>query len=252
MIPSNFHILHFTEIESTNNYAQSHLKELSLPTFIYADYQSKGKGQQNNVWHSEPQKNLLSTIVLPVYLPIQKQYHLSQWISLIIIKVLVQLGISQDLIKIKWPNDILVKTNDGYKKISGILIENNIDNQIITTSIIGIGLNINQTNFQQLQKTATSVALLTQKNFSIESVIELLLKSISEYYDIIQLQKFNAISEQYTQYLLGWQTDFLFKEQNNIFKGKIIHLFEDGKIKVKLSDENTEKIYINKQIQFLL
>jgi BirA family biotin operon repressor/biotin-[acetyl-CoA-carboxylase] ligase len=133
MIPSHFHILHFPEIESTNNYAQSHLKELSLPTFIYADYQSNGRGQQNNVWHSEPQKNLLSTIVLPVYLPIQKQYYLSQWISLIIIEVLVQLGISQDLIKIKWPNDILVKTNDGYKKISGILIENNIDNQIITT-----------------------------------------------------------------------------------------------------------------------
>lgn len=252
MILPHFHILHFSEIESTNNYAQSHLKELFLPAFIYADYQSKGKGQQNNVWYSEPKKNLLSTVVLPVYLPIQKQYYLSQWISLIIIKVLVQLGISKHLIKIKWPNDILIETNDGYKKISGILIENNIDNHIILTSIIGIGININQTNFQQLQKIATSIALITHKNYSIEYVIELLLKSIREYYNIIQLQKFNLISEQYIQYLLGWQTEFLFKEQNNILKGKITQILEDGRIKVKLSDKNNEKIYTNKQIQFLL
>ncbi len=141
----NWNIIHLTETISTNDYIKEHTNTLKPPLLIHADYQTKGRGQQNTTWYSEPNQNLLCSILLDTYLPIQENNYISRWISIIIVQLLKKLSIPDSVIKIKWPNDIIINTSkNGYKKVAGILIENNIEKNFITKTIIGIGLNVNQ------------------------------------------------------------------------------------------------------------
>lgn len=246
-----WNIVHLNEIDSTNDYVKENIHLLPAPSFIYADYQTKGRGQQNTAWYSEPNQNLLCSILLSFHLPVQDSNYLSRWISIILVNTLNQLSIPLSSIKIKWPNDIIVSTpDDTYKKIAGILIENIVEAKYITKTIIGIGLNINQTEFKHLNKIATSVKLLTQQTWSIQQVIKILIENINHYSSLLLFQKKHIIHQEYIQYLYGWQTEFLFKQNNHIFKGRIEQLLDDGKIIVKV--HNQEKIFTNKEIEFIL
>ncbi len=243
--------IHLKEIDSTNNYCKENVTTLSVPAFVYTDYQSKGKGQQNNLWYSESKKNLLCSIVLPIYFQAENNHHISQWVSIVLVSLLKTLSIPDQQIKIKWPNDIIINTQNGYKKIAGILIENIIEKNNIIKSIIGIGLNINQTDFLQLNKTATSLKHITQQTYHIHQVANTLTTTIDTYYPLLHLQKFSSIYYQYIQYLYGWDTEFLFKNMGNqIFKGKITGIHDDGKIRVQTQHETFT--FNNKEIQFLL
>ncbi len=244
----NWKIIHLQEIESTNEYAKS-ISPNQLPAFIYADYQTKGKGQQNNTWYSEQGKNLLCSIVLPINLPVQYNNYISRWTSVLLVQLLLKFSVPKDKIKIKWPNDIIVKENDNYKKIAGILIENTIEHQYINQSIIGIGLNINQTNFPQFKKTATSLQLLTHQEYTIPSIVQSLISITEKYLPMMEYQKYDAINQEYIPYLYGWQSDFLFRLNNQIYKGKIIQLNDNGSISIQTPEFT--RTFQNKEIEFL-
>lgn len=243
-------IIHLPIINSTNDYAKQISSVHTSPTFIYADYQTNGKGQQNNVWYSKPNENLLCSILLPIYIPIYQNNYISRWIALTIVELLKKLNIPHSSIKIKWPNDIIVQTNSSFKKISGILIENTIEQNHIKQSIIGIGININQTNFYHLNKIATSIKLITQQTYRISEIIHLFIQIINEFLPLIELQQYNAINQKYLNYLYGWQHNFLFRYQNQIYSGKIIQIHDDGKISVQTP--SFTHIYTHKQIQFII
>lgn len=245
-----FEKIHLTEIDSTNNYAKQNLDKLNLPSIIYANYQTNGRGQQNNIWYSEPAKNLLCSVILPLYLPIQYNNYISKWTAIVLVEILKNY-VEEQLLKIKWPNDLLIHSNNEYKKIAGILIENNIENKYITKTIIGIGLNVNQTDFGIFNKIATSIALTTSLTYSLSQLINTLETIISNYFPLLNLQQFEIINQHYIRYLYGWQNEFLYKEKNTILKGKIIALSDDGKIIVKTSNNQIHQ-YENKQIQFIL
>lgn len=240
--------IHLKEVESTNDYAKSN--EYPLPTLIYADYQTKGRGQFQNIWHSQAQQNLLCSIVLPIHIQVAHSYYISEWISIVLVELIKHLNTTIHHIQIKWPNDIIVQTNDGFKKIAGILIENSIEENHINKSIIGIGLNVNQTSFEQLEKIATSLKCINQKHYNISHIVSLLINITNHYYPLIELQKFSLIHQQYVHYLYGWQKEFFFKEKDNIMKGKIIAIQSDGKLCIQT--DNNIKIYTTKEIQFLL
>src|SRR5690606_31644424 len=121
-----------------------------------------------------------------------------------------------------------------------------IEKNNITKSILGIGLNINQTDFQQLNKTATSLALITNQNYHIHNITEKLMYHINKYYPLIELQQFSAINQKYLEYLYGWQNDFIFKYQQEILKGQIIALNEDGTILLKCNNQTYR--FANKEI----
>ncbi len=246
----HFEKIYLTSIDSTNNYAKQHLAELKTPTIIYTDYQTKGRGQQHNVWYSQPSKNLLCSIVLPMYFPLSLNTYISRWTALLLVELLKQHAVEEHCIKIKWPNDLLILLNKQYKKIAGILIENNIEKKYILKTIIGIGLNVNQTDFDRFNKTATSLSLVTSHHYSIASLITSLEKIISNYFHLLELQQLNTIHHHYLKFLYGWQSDFLYKEKETIFKGKIIALSDDGKITVQTSNNQIHQ-YENKQIQFI-
>ena len=132
------------ETDSTNNLIRKMMQDENLPEgfLVYTDFQTAGKGQPGNTWESEAGKNLLFSIVLyPHEIPIHEQFVLSEIASLSIKNILAKYT---DGISVKWPNDIY--WND--RKIAGILIENSLKKNEINYSIIGIGLNINQTIFR--------------------------------------------------------------------------------------------------------
>lgn len=245
-----WNIIHIKETESTNDYAKLNINQFEVPALIYADFQTKGRGQSNNVWYSENSKNLLCSIVLPLSLSVEYNNYISRWISIILVELLKNYQIEEEHTKIKWPNDIIVLTNEGYKKICGILIENIIEKNKITKTIIGVGLNVNQTNFQQFNKTATSIINIKRIEMPIADVINKLTLLIDNYFSLLQLQKFESINQLYTKYLYGWQNDFLFQYNNELLKGKISALLDNGKILVKT--ENEEYQFANKEIKFLL
>ncbi len=169
------HYIKFDTIESTNDFLKRYSKEQALPGFfyVYTDLQTKGRGQHANSWQSACCKNILLSIFIQPDLPVEKQYILNQIVSIAIVKVLQKFNIPD--IKIKLPNDIM----SGGKKIAGILIENVISQKKWKQSIIGIGLNVNQTQFDALPN-ATSMKLVTQQDFDVETVLGTLVKTIKE------------------------------------------------------------------------
>ena len=152
---SNYDIIWHNNVDSTNDEAKRRISELDNLSVVSALSQTKGRGQRGNSWQSEEGKNILMSIVLkhdPDAVQAYDQFVISQIASLAVVDLL---GAYEVEAKIKWPNDIYV----GEKKICGILIEHSVCGKWLSSSIIGIGLNINQRNFNVSLPNPTSLAL---------------------------------------------------------------------------------------------
>jgi len=195
-------LIYLPEVYSTNSYATELLKKVNVVegTVIHAANQTKGKGQRGNSWSVEAASNLTASVVLkPNFLELKNQFYLYQITALACYDVMAELlGNSQYDIKIKWPNDILV---DG-KKIAGILIENVITHSLLNYSVIGVGINVNQTEFYELIN-AISLKTLKGETFNVKSVLKLLCKHLENYYLKLKNNKLNFICEKYLQHLYG-------------------------------------------------
>ena len=170
-------ITRFKNIESTNQYLQRLLdKGIDITdNIVVADFQTSGKGQGSNVWQSEDGMNLLFSIALDMsFLKAENQFLLTQMISVAMIDVLKKY-LPEESLFIKWPNDIYF--ND--KKIAGILIKNEIKGMMLGTSIIGIGLNVNQTYFDKSLPNPISMKMITGKDYDLERLLLEVYKSTS-------------------------------------------------------------------------
>ena len=164
-------IIHFKEIESTNLLALSMMKEnkRSLPFVITTDFQTSGKSQGSNKWDSENGKNVLMSVAINTDIKIENQFILNVISSLSVLDLLEDLNLEN--LSVKWPNDILV----GKRKISGVLIQNKLLSDTIKSAVIGVGLNINQSNFTTFKREATSVNNENITNLSISEISDRLL-----------------------------------------------------------------------------
>ncbi len=155
----DFKTIHIDETDSTNRW----LRETTLPEragnlVVVSDFQTAGKGCGTNSWESERGKNLtFSMLIHPTELPANHQFHITEIVSVALCRTLADY--LSDKVEIKWPNDIYV----GDKKICGILIENRLQGNVIMDSIIGIGLNVNQTVFRSDAPNPVSLSQLTGK-----------------------------------------------------------------------------------------
>jgi len=165
----------FNTITSTNNFLKSYSKEKKLPNFFYVqtDSQTQGRGQRANHWDSACCENILISFLVFPNFNVKKQYLLNHIVSIALVNVLRQFKVINA--KIKQPNDIMADN----KKISGILIENVIQNQSIKQSIIGIGLNVNQTMFIELPN-AISMKNITGLTYSLDEIVQVLKQELIE------------------------------------------------------------------------
>ncbi|MDH5604416.1 MAG: biotin--[acetyl-CoA-carboxylase] ligase, partial [Cyclobacteriaceae bacterium] len=142
---------------------------------VITDDQFAGSGQVGRSWEAMPGKNLTFSIILyHDALAVKEQFDLNMIVSLGIHEFLSNLLNLN--IEIKWPNDIFVKNN----KVAGILIRNSITGNQITDSVVGIGLNVNQTLFNAPQ--ATSLKVLTGKEYQLQRLLPELVLSIEKRY----------------------------------------------------------------------
>ena len=144
MTPITF--IHLAEVDSTNTYLMQLPRDPEQPYIaVHADFQTAGRGQRGNTWHSARGENLLGSIRHhPTFIRPDEQFVLSQLIALTITDVVAELipPATADL-RIKWPNDIYWRD----RKLCGILIEYELSPSAIEQAIIGFGLNVHQTDF---------------------------------------------------------------------------------------------------------
>jgi len=239
-------VIHLQSVDSTNNYANKLLIEnrVSEEFVIAANFQENGKGQPGNSWHSEKNKNLLFSLVLFTdFVPVNKQFFLSQAISLGIVDFLKDNNIQSSM---KWPNDIIAEN----KKIAGILIENSVMNNSLLHSIIGIGLNVNQTDFEKELSDAISMKNITSEDYSLHDKLNSLLIFLKYRIKLLKEKRFERLRTDYLQNIYKIREQQLFIASNKIFKGFITDVEPSGEL-VILSEEGKKLKFLFKEIQFI-
>ncbi len=146
-------------------------------TVVQAVHQTQGRGQMGTHWQSEPGTNLTFSVILrPNFLHIDKQFYLTKMAANSVAATITsQL---KTTVQIKWPNDIYV--NDH--KVCGILIQNTIQGAKLMTSIVGIGLNVNQIDFPDDLPNPTSLRQVAGKSFDLSRVRKDLFWSLNQHY----------------------------------------------------------------------
>jgi len=232
--------------DSTNNYAKQQIREngLSEGTVFLAHEQTAGRGQQKNVWESEPGENLLFSIVLcPDFLEIRRQFMLSKVVTLCIYKALNKYV---DSLKIKWPNDIYA----GNQKLGGILIENSVMSGLLKSAVVGIGLNVNQTTFYSDAPNPVSLRLLTNQHYDCEIILSEILSGINGYYALLHEGQEDVIDQEFLSVLYQLNEKHLYKSENEIFEGEIIGVNDIGQLQIRKNDGKVREFHF-KEVEFL-
>jgi BirA family biotin operon repressor/biotin-[acetyl-CoA-carboxylase] ligase len=237
-------IIHHESLDSTNNFTAKLLSEGTLAhgTVILADEQTSGRGQRGAVWLTEPKKNIIfSCYVEYANLSVEHQDAINHFVSLSICDTLQSFGIDAS---IKWPNDVLVRSD----KIAGILIENQLERSLIKSSIIGIGLNVNQLEYEGLK--ATSMALEKDSAFHILEVVSLLIHYLNTHFSTLQQGHFLKLKQSYLAKLWLLNTRSFFEDEDGVFEGTILGTSPKGLL---LIEKSTREVceYDLKEIRFL-
>lgn len=236
--------MYIRKTDSTNTKLRALLNEQPLPEgfIVRTDFQTSGKGQKGNSWESERGKNLLFSILLyPTYLPIEKQFIISQLISIAIKKTLDQYSVG---FSVKWPNDIYYFD----KKIGGILIENIIQGNKIKSMIAGIGLNINQIKFESDAPNPVSLIQITGKRTVLIPVLNQIYENIMELY--LQWNE-EKIAEIYSESLYRKDGFHRYNASGEEFEAKIIRVHPDGKLELETTGAEKREYYF-KEVTFVI
>lgn len=223
---SNFNIIKLDAITSTNDWLKKkyHENECLDGDLIWANEQTMGRGQKNNAWLSEPGKNLtFSFFKIFKSLKVNDQFMINCSVSTAIISALKKIQIPN--LSLKWPNDIL----SDHKKICGVLVENYIKGDSILGSIIGVGLNINQTDFSAI-KGASSLLNQTNNRFDLEFVLNLLLTSFEESFKFCKSENKENLIREYEKSLFAKNQLSKFVINNESFSATIKGIDLDGKL----------------------
>lgn len=199
-MPFSYH--HFAQIDSTNACLQRQQATSDIRNWVVsADEQTAGKGMGSNGWESEAGKNLTFSLALGMgFLPAERQFLLSEAVALGLYQALCPL-IPEEKLHIKWPNDIYFDN----RKLAGILINTTIKANMMDVSIIGIGLNVNQMQFQDWPTHPISLKMITGKEHDLQPLLEQVAELI---YNKVEILKSSpaTIEEEYLQRLYRYRT----------------------------------------------
>jgi BirA family biotin operon repressor/biotin-[acetyl-CoA-carboxylase] ligase len=223
-------IVYLPSCHSTNDIAAELVRNnrFSEGVVVITDEQTAGRGQRGTQWVTSTGKNFTLSIVLtPTFLAIKEQFLLSEAVALGVRKYI---SIYTEKSEIKWPNDLYVNN----LKIGGILIENAIQGARIAHSVVGIGLNINQTHFEVPR--ATSLSLVSGQEFTLVHELPILLQSIEAQYLRLRNGHDNDIQIEYLGNLLGYQKNRKYRSGQITFDGVIQDIATSGQLRIQLAD----------------
>jgi len=236
-------ITELDSVDSTSNYIAKSIEagNYSWGTAILAHFQTDGRGQRAATWQSDSGLNLTFSFALPLNgFDSRAYFSVSRAISLGIVKTLK--ASVDNVIQIKWPNDILA----DRKKIAGILIENKLGEN--PAAICGIGMNVNQKEFDDLPHV-TSLIRLSGKNFDKMHVLKELLFNLNQEWELLVSGDFRDQKSRYEAELFGNSQTIRFRENGLIEEGEIAGTTEDGRLLIRRNDVG--KAYLPKSIKLL-
>lgn len=239
-------LIELSEIDSTNNYAMRLINEgmAEHGMTIRADFQTTGKGQHGNIWLAEERKNLLFTSILDTRgFQLQDQFLLNTFACLSVAEFLM-LKANIPNVTIKWPNDIYADN----KKIAGILIENIIRGSTWTHAIIGIGLNVNQTHFPDMN-WATSISIELNKTFKINLLIKDLIKIMNVNFRKFEMDQ-DSLLPVYNSMLYKVSKEIMFTKSHELYKGIIQGVNRSGLLQISV--DGKIKMFKHKEIELIL
>jgi BirA family transcriptional regulator, biotin operon repressor / biotin---[acetyl-CoA-carboxylase] ligase len=238
-------IISLPSCESTNSLmiSMAQADKLEEGSIIITENQTSGRGQAGNRWVTEAGTNLtFSALLKPVFLEPSNQFYLNMAVGLAMHDAVTDFVLTKT--EVKWPNDVMV---DG-KKVCGILIENQIHGQQFTQAVIGIGLNVNQKNFEWPQ--ASSLCLCAGRYFSKAEVLEKVLMQLENRYHQLKKKDFNGLQHDYHAALYWKDEAHEFMQDGKIFSGTITGIDEVGRLQLRMA-EGIRKFNF-KEITFVL
>ena len=227
-------------IDSTNIYVKELIAKGDIKNYtaVISKYQTNGRGRNNSIWQDEPSKNLNFSLYKEFNsFKIENKFLLNIISSISVFKLLKKYNLKN--LSVKWPNDIMT----GNKKISGILIENNIRGKLINYSVIGIGINVNQLNFKNLPK-ATSLHIETGVTNSPELMAEELQQILKLNFELM-LENPDELLNDYNKFLFEKDKTANFLINGKIFLGKLTKVNKLGQILIRNNDGVIEKFNVD-------
>jgi BirA family biotin operon repressor/biotin-[acetyl-CoA-carboxylase] ligase len=238
--------IYLKETPSTNLYLREHLQKEPLPegSIVIAESQTAGRGQAGNSWVSAPGANLTFSLLLyPYTILANRQFILSQIVSLAVKETLDAhiKGIS-----IKWPNDIYWHD----KKICGILIENNLSGERLHSSIVGIGINLNQTQFAGSARNPVSLRQITGKAYVKEDILNHFLHNFYKHYLQILQGNDQDVRRAYQAALYHGNGKFYaYADAHGLFEARIQEVEPTGHLALKLRNGEIRR-YAFKEVSY--
>ena len=237
-------IYHLDITASTNDDARD--EKYREGDVVWADFQTAGRGQRGHLWHSRKGENLTFSAVLePSFVPIAEQFSVSEVVALSLVDMLAEYGIEA---KIKWTNDIYV----GDKKLVGILIEHSLSSTALRRTIVGVGINVNQTEFDSSIPNPVSMAQLLGQELDAEKVLQCFLKHLQRNYEMLRNGGKVELHDRYNSLLYRKNEYHTYAlPSGEKFSAQILGTAPSGALRLEDEEGNT-KDYLFKEVEFVI
>lgn len=247
VFPKKFKIIHVTETSSTNDEVKSLEAEGSKTPFLvsWADFQNSGRGQRGNSWESEAGENLLFSILAhPLSLPANRQFVISEVVSLSLCQSLNQL---YEGFRVKWPNDIYY----GQSKVAGVLIENKLEKSLVQQTVAGIGLNVNQTIFRSEAPNPISLQQILGHEVNREALLSQILEHFDSLWGLLESGGEEELKQLYFHNLFRSEGYHRYRSAEGIFEAAIRGIEPDGHL-VLAERDGREHRFAFKEVHYVL
>lgn len=230
-------ITELESVDSTNSYAIELFKHRNLTEghVVWAMQQTHGRGQRGNVWESEAGSNVTMSVVwYPVFLSPSDQFSLTQAVSLGVSDFLSQKldeAGARSSIRIKWPNDIFADEH----KIAGILIENSLRNGMLAASVVGVGINVNQTKFASTN-VPVSLRMITGRSYDQRECVDELCSFLEPRYLQLRAGRRGQLHDEYLSRLYRISEWCYYEAAGRKFAGRIYGVAPDGRLLMELEN----------------
>jgi BirA family biotin operon repressor/biotin-[acetyl-CoA-carboxylase] ligase len=221
----------FETIDSTNACAKTLARAgTDEGAVVIAEYQSEGKGRLGRRWQADPHENLLFSVILRPSLPRTSAGFLTFFASVALARAIDDA--CRCATECKWPNDLLLHG----RKICGILLENSIDGGVIDYSVVGIGLNVNQTTFpESLERQAGSLRSILGRPVDRIELLARILRSLEQSYTDVRQGSFDKLLAEWTSRCTMFGREVTVSQDDAVVTGKAVGLNDDGGLLLQTS-----------------
>lgn len=244
-LPAGWTALHLPETDSTMSALRRQPASDAPFELLTADFQTAGHGQRGTVWEAEREQNLLFSFRFhPHFLPAARQFALSEALSLAIVRALRPLGMEAT---VKWPNDIYV----GQRKLCGMLLEHTLAGNAIATTLTGVGVNVNQTDFQGDAPNPVSLRQLLGHSTDRAALLGEILRHFEALYNNLSQDCADQVHADYLHHLFRREGLHPYRDAQGPFMASIADITPQGLLVLQRPD-GSRRAYAFKDVCFQL